>query len=328
MRLSNKIVAVYAALKAKIFGKRTPLLVSWEITRRCNARCKYCNTWNNASKELDTGAVISIIHQLGELGTRMINFTGGEPLLREDIGMILDCCHKNNISTSMNSNGSFVPQRINELNDLQALGISIDGPEEVHDRIRGEGSFRMATEALAVARDRGIRLRLLTVLSEFNLESVGFILKKSVEFDAPAIFQPATKLLLGANEANPIAPDVRRYREAIKELIARKKGRESRYIVNSISGLKFLYNWPDMKRIQCLLNLITCRIESDGNVRICYRNHDQAVKIDEKQRCVKDAFSRLPFIYCDRCCCAATVEMNCLLSLKLDAIFNTWSYIY
>lgn len=133
----------------------------------------------------------------------MIHFTEGEPLLREDIGVILDCCHKKNISTSMNSNGSFVPRRINEISTLHLPGISLDGPKEVHDYIRGKGSFRGAIEAITIARDKGIKLRLLTVLSQCNLQAIDFLLEKAVEFDAPLIFQPATELLLGGDEKIP-----------------------------------------------------------------------------------------------------------------------------
>jgi MoaA/NifB/PqqE/SkfB family radical SAM enzyme len=255
----------------------------------------------------------------------MIHFTGGEPLLREDIGMILDYCHKKNILTAMNSNGAFVPQRINEIATLHLLGISIDGPENVHDYIRGEGSYRKTIEAITIVRDKGIKLRLLAVLSKCNLDAIDFLLEKAMEFDAPLIFQPATELLLGAETNNPIVPDVGRYKQVIKELLVKK--RATKYIANSVSGLKFLYDWPDMKRIRCLAQLISCRIQSDGHIIICYRNQNHAAKIDGERYSIKGAFLQLPFVYCNRCCCASAVEINCLLSLKLDTISNSLSFI-
>src|SRR3989338_71832 len=268
MNLSSKFTCIKAILKAKISNKRIPLLVSWEITKRCNARCKYCNIWNDASGELDTKQVFSIIEELIRMGTRVIHFTGGEPLLREDIGVILDYCHKKKISTSINSNGLFVPLKINEIKRLHLLGISLDGPKEIHDRIRGRGSYAGAIAAIAAARDKGIKLRLLTVLSRVNLDSVDFILSKAAEFNAPVIFQPATDCLLGGEAKNPIASDPARYKQVIKELILKR--RKTRYIANSISGLKFLHLWPKMKKIRCLALLISCRIQSDGRVYICY----------------------------------------------------------
>ncbi len=328
MKLSNEIAVIHALCKAKVFNKKTPLFVSWEITRRCDARCKYCNIWDTAPEELDTGQVLSIIRELSLLGTRMIHFTGGEALLRSDFGHIVQYCHQRGISTSLNSNGALVPSRIDELTTLRVLGISIDGPEEMHDNARGAGSYKKAMEALVVARDRGIQVRLLTVLSRHNLDAVDFLLERAMEFDAAVVFQPATELLLVGEEQNPIAPDVEKYRQVIKEVIAKKRGRQARYIANSLSGLKFLYEWPDMKRIPCLARLISCRIESDGCVSICFRNQTQGGKIGDGRCSIKDAFLRLPPVYCNRCCCAPGVEINCLLSLKFDTIFNAWRYVH
>lgn len=327
MRLSNKIDVIRAVLQAVIFNKRTPLLVSWEITRQCNARCKYCNIWDNPPEELDTGQVLSIIQELSLLGTRMIHFTGGEALLRRDFGRILHYCHQRDILASLNSNGALVPARINELMTLWALAISIDGPEGVHDNARGQGSYKKTMDALAVARDRDIQIRLLTVLSTQNLDAVDFLLEKAQEFNAPVVFQPATELLLGGEERNPIAPDIERYRRTIKELIVKKKGRQSRYIANSLSGLRFLSAWPDIPRIRCLFPLISCRIQSDGRVNICYRNQDYSAKMDEQCPSFNDAFLRLPIVYCNRCCCASLVEINCLMRLKLDTIINSFRFI-
>jgi len=328
MKFSNKIDLIKKVLQAVIFNKRTPLFVSWEITRQCNARCKYCNIWDDSSKELDTGQVLSIIRELSILGTWMIHFTGGEALLRSDFGEILRYCRQRGILTSLNSNGALVPARIDELTTLRVLAISIDGPEEVHDSARGVGSYHKAMDALAVARDRGIQIRLLTVLSKQNLDAVDFLLEKAMEFNATVVFQPATELLLGGQGLNPMSPEVKRYRRKIEELIVKKKGRQSRYIANSLSGLKFLHDWPDMKPILCLARLVSCRIESDGSVLICFRNLTQKRGLDLRSNSMKDVFERLPSVHCNQCYCAPGVELNCLLSLKFDTIFNTWRYLH
>jgi len=310
---------------AKIFRKRTPLLVSWAITHRCNNKCIYCNIWNVNSKELNTKQIFPIIDELSQLGTQIIHFTGGEPLIREDIGIILDYCHKKDISTSIASNGLLVPQRIGELMKLNLLGLSLDGPEEIHDYIRGAGTYRRVIEAINIAKDKGIRVRILAVLSQLNLNVIDFLLEKGREFDAPIIFQPATHLLLGGEKENPIAPNEKEYKRAIDRLIANK--RKTKYIANSISGLKFLYHWPYPQKIRCLSNLISCRIEGDGRIYICFRNQYQGNQVENKNLSVRAAFSRFSSLYCDRCCCASSVELNSLLAFKMDTIFNSWNFI-
>ena len=325
MKLSTRLSFINTVLKAKIFKKRTPFFVSWAITNRCNKKCKYCNIWNVNSEELNTKQVLSIIDELSQLGTQMVHFTGGEPLLREDIGVILDYCHKKHILTSINSNGSLVPQRIDELISLNLLGLSLDGPAEVHDYIRGEGAYREVIEAINIAKHKGKEVRMLIVLSQSNLNAIDFLLEKAREFDAPVLFQPATHLLLGGDNKNPITPEDREYKRAIIELIAKK--RKTKYIGNSVSGLKFLYYWPNLKRIRCMASFISCRIESDGRLYTCFRNQLQGSQIDGRNLSVRAAFSCLPSLYCDCCCCASFVEINCLLALKIDTLFNSWSFV-
>lgn len=322
MKLFNKLSFIPAILNAMVFCKKTPLIVNWEITRRCNSRCQYCNIWSNVCEEKTTSQVISIIQELSRLGTKMVHFTGGEPLLREDIGTILDYCADKNILTTMNSNGFLVPQQLDKIKNVCLLTISLDGPEEVHDSIRGQGAFGKVIRAIVAAKGKGIKVNLLVVLSRANLESIGFLLEKSRELDAPLFFQPATELLLGSSAKNQVTPDIGKYKLVMKELIRRKK--ETRYIANSLSGLRFLSEWPEIPSIRCLVPLISCRVQSDGSVNICYRNQDYSVTINGQNPSFKEAFSRLPLIHCNRCCCASLVEMNSLLSLKLDAILNSW----
>ncbi|HTY44763.1 MAG TPA: radical SAM protein [Patescibacteria group bacterium] len=324
MKLLTKIEYANAILQARLFNRKIPLVVSWEITKQCNARCKYCYIWDAPSEELGTAEALSMIDELKSLGTKSLHFTGGEPLLRQDIGTLLEHCHTQGISTSMNSNGSFVPLKINEIARLSLLKISLDGPEEVHDYIRGDRSYREAIEGIVAAKNKGMNVWLTAVLSKYNLHAIDFLLEKAAEFDAPILFQPATELVLGKDMQNPLMPEKEKYRQAIKGLILKKK--KTRCIANSISGLKFLYTWPEINRIHCLANLISCRIESDGRICICYRNQIGAKKISGQKPSFKDVFSGLPFVYCDRCCCAPTVEINCLLSLKLDTLTNSYRY--
>ena len=323
MKLKDKLFVFNSLLMARVFKKKTPLIVSWAITARCNKSCQYCDIRDITIKELETEQVLSIIAELSRLGTKIIHFTGGEPLLREDIGTVLDDCSKRGISTSINSNGSFFEQRIGELKNLNLVGLSLDGPEEVHDSIRGKGSYREVTTALALAKSKGINARIHTVLSKANLQSIDFLLKKAEEFGTPILFQPSTALRMGGNRQNPLSPDEKEYKQAIEYLIARKNKTE--YIGHSISGLKFLYHWPQLKRIRCWASLVSARIEGDGSVDVCFRNRFKSKQADISDLNFSKGFYSLPFLYCDQCCCASSVELNCLLSLHLDTILNTWN---
>ena len=323
MKLKDKLFVLRSLFMARVFKKKTPLIVSWAISARCNKSCQYCDIRDIKIKELETEQVLSTIAELSRLGTKIIHFTGGEPLLREDIGIILDYCSKKGLSTSINSNGSLFEQRIGELKNLNLVGLSLDGPEEIHDSIRGKGSYREVIAALALAKNKGINARIHTVLSKSNLQSVDFLLKKAEEFDAPILFQPSTALRMGGNQQNPLSPNEKEYKQVIEYLMAKKNKTE--YIGHSISGLKFLYRWPQLKRIRCWASLISARIESDGSVDVCFRNRFKSRRADASDFNFQKGFYSLPFLYCDQCCCASSVELNCLFSLNLDTIFNTWN---
>ncbi len=322
MNIRDKLFVVSSLLLARLAKKKTPLIVGWAITTRCNKSCAYCDIRNIKAKELDTEHVLALAAELSRLGTKIIHFTGGEPLLREDIGTIIDYCSKMGMSTSINSNGSLVEQRIKELGNLHLMGLSLDGPEEVHDSIRGKGSYKEVITALTLLKQQGIRLRLLAVLSKSNLQCIDFLLEKAEEFDAPILFQPSTALLLGGNQPNPLSLDDAEYKKAIDCLIAKK--RKTAYIAHSLSGLRFLRNWPHIKKIRCYARLVSTRIESNASVDMCFRNQFSIRGNDTGHVPFQERFYSAPFISCDRCCCASSVELNCLLSPKVDTVLNAW----
>ena len=320
MKTSNKLLAAYMLLKAKLFKRRFPIIVSWSLTYRCNYRCKYCGIWNNKSEELNTKQILSLIDEMAQMGTQRIHFTGGEALLREDIELILNHCKRRGISTALNSNGCLVPKKMGGLANLDLLSLSLDGPEEIHDAIRGKNSYREVMDAIEVAKQENIKIRFITVVSKLNLNTIDFVLNKAKELNSVVIFQPATRLLLESKSVNPIAPFEKEYSQVITKLIREK--RKNRYIGNSISGLKHLYNWPKPTELPCVNSLIACRIEPDGSLYGCANFKETARRLNCADPSFKKAFNDLVAAHCRKCWCASYVELNCLFSFKLDTIFN------
>lgn len=309
-------------LKARLFKKSAPVFVNWSITNKCDSRCRYCKLWNIKSEELTTKQIIDLIDELENLGTKVINFTGGEPLMHNDIGVIIDYTHKKGIFSILNLSGSLVSERKTVLNNVSTVKLSFDGPKDVHDFIRGENSFEKVIEAIHVIKSRPIRLFLCSVLSRYNLRCVDYILDTAQKFNVPVAFQPASLTILGSDEINPISPPLEEYRKAISKLISKKKDRVlGKYIFNSITGLKHIYNWPLPKKIPCGGGLIFCRIESNGDISLCARS-----QISRKLNCIdmgfREAFNELRPRFCDSCWCAGVIECNHLLSFDFDTIIN------
>ena len=113
-----------------------PLLVQIIPIRRCNIDCGYCNEYDKTSPPVPTDVLKRRIDKLAELGTSVVAFSGGEPMLHPDLDALIRHVRACGMMAGLITNGYFlVPQRIEQLNaaGLDFLQISIDNvePDEV-----------------------------------------------------------------------------------------------------------------------------------------------------------------------------------------------------
>lgn len=113
-----------------------PLLVQIIPIRRCNIDCGYCNEYDKVSEPVPTDVMKQRIDKLAELGTSVVAFSGGEPMLHPDLDELLRHIRSRGMMAGLITNGYFlVPKRIVALNcaGLDFLQISIDNvdPDEV-----------------------------------------------------------------------------------------------------------------------------------------------------------------------------------------------------
>src|SRR5207248_7582718 len=113
-----------------------PLLVQIIPIRRCNIDCGYCNEYDKVSPPVPTELLKRRIDRLAVLGTSVVAFSGGEPMLHPDLDDLIRHIRRRGMMAGLITNGYFlVPKRIEELNaaGLDFLQISIDNvePDEV-----------------------------------------------------------------------------------------------------------------------------------------------------------------------------------------------------
>jgi MoaA/NifB/PqqE/SkfB family radical SAM enzyme len=109
-----------------------PLLVQIIPIRRCNIDCGYCNEYDKTSAPVPTDLMERRIDKLAELGTSVVAFSGGEPMLHPDLDRLIRRIRGRGMMAGLITNGYFlVPKRIKDLNDagLDFLQISIDNVE-------------------------------------------------------------------------------------------------------------------------------------------------------------------------------------------------------
>lgn len=324
-KLRFLFLTVIDLFKVKVLGKKIPLAVSWCITKRCNYRCMYCGTWKIPSQELSTSEICNIIDEMKKSGVRKITFTGGEPLLRDDIGEIVDYVHKKDILVNINSNGSLFKIKIHKLRNLDSLGLSLEGPEEVHDVLRQKGSFKDVMEAVDIAVANKIKISFSVTLNSLNFNCIDYLLNLAKRHKTRIVFQPSTEKLLGGEEINPVSLTAVKYSQTVNRIIQYKAGEYRRIIRNSLAGLKHLSSWPNLKGINCPGGFITCRINSDGSVFHCAKAKD---RVEFPLNCIEDgfrkAFNNLSPITCSMCSCALRVEASYILRLNLAALMNAF----
>lgn len=134
------------------------LILQWHITSRCNLRCKHCYQVSYQTPELDFHNILGIMKQYSELLSALnrkghINFTGGEPFLREDFFDLLHECKRYSslFSFGILTNGTLLNRKtVEELKKLQPdfIQVSIEGNREIHDSIRGSGNLDIVIKGL------------------------------------------------------------------------------------------------------------------------------------------------------------------------------------
>ena len=139
-----------------------PVHVVWEITLACDLKCIHCGSraGHRRPSELSTAECLEVVEALARLGTREISLIGGEAYLRKDFTEIISAISSHGIYCAIQTGGrQFTPARLQAAIQagLGGLGVSLDGMEPLHDRLRGVGgSFRSAHDLLLRAREAGL----------------------------------------------------------------------------------------------------------------------------------------------------------------------------
>jgi len=318
----HALQTIGALAKARILKRRIPLFVEWNLTFRCNLRCKYCGAFEATREGLSTPEVLEGLDGLWKLGSRWITFGGGEPLLHKDVGEILHHAKRRGFQVYLSTNGALIPGKTEALARVDHVNLSLDGAREVNDEVRGKGAFDTTLAAIAACKDLGLPASLQCVLSSYNLDSVEDVLEIASNDGLPVMFQPATQWLDSSTKPNPIAPPVEAYRRTIEQLIVLKK--KGAPIRNSVAGLQHLYKWPDPTPIWCSAGLLTCTVEPDGIMVACHQAQvGQYLEGRFNPGPMKEQFERLPLpSACAQCWCAPVVELALLFSLRPAAFLN------
>ncbi|MFZ5892430.1 MAG: pyrroloquinoline quinone biosynthesis protein PqqE [Myxococcota bacterium] len=154
-----------------------------ELSYRCPLRCPYCSNpvdYQARRDELTTEVWLRVLTQAAELGALQVNFTGGEPLLRDDLEALVRRANELDLYTSLITSG--VPLERERLARLRELGLnavqlSLQDPRESNsNRISGMACHAQKLEVARWIKELGFPLTLNVVLHRENLDQVAPII--------------------------------------------------------------------------------------------------------------------------------------------------------
>lgn len=165
-------------MKRDIDFNQAPLLLIWEITRSCELACRHCRASaenRRDPRELSTEQGYRLIDDVVAMGTPLIIFTGGDPLQRDDLEDLIRYAKAAGlrVGTIPATTPRLTRERLVAIKEagVDQVAFSIDGATEAeHDDFRRvPGSFKLAMQGAAWARELGIPLQANTVFGSWNV---------------------------------------------------------------------------------------------------------------------------------------------------------------
>jgi MoaA/NifB/PqqE/SkfB family radical SAM enzyme len=219
-------------IAGRIWSKNLSYLI-FQITSKCNAACEHCFNWRNTQdpnrlkdRELSLDEIETLTKKLPPM--LLVNLCGGEPTLRNDLPEIVSLFNRNTGAKyiTIPTNG-FLPHRTEEIfgrifsenpETFFRLGISLDGWEEEHDRIRRHpGGFQKVLTTAGKLRE--LKSRYTNFFAEANIvfskdtqDSIGDLVKR---IHSTELFDSIAVLYIRGNPKDPelLQPDLEKYRE-------------------------------------------------------------------------------------------------------------------
>ena len=184
-----------------------PKVAAFEVTGRCPLRCRHCRAAavSDGHDPLDTAACKAILKGLADYSRCVLIFTGGEPMMRDDIVELVAYARSLGLRPVMASCGERLDREaLAELKQagLLSLSFSLDGADAAtHDGFRqSSGAFALVIDAVRAAQSVGIRFQINTTLTRLNADSLGAIADLAVSLGA-SCWNPFVLVPVGRGQA-------------------------------------------------------------------------------------------------------------------------------
>lgn len=342
MKLSVILNSLKDVLLSKIFPlRKAPFSMYWIITDRCANNCRYCNYHNGdhealKKQELPTEKVKEILREMAGAGCRKIQFTGGEPLLRDDIVEIVKTAKECGMYVGLSTSGVGLSKRPDIYKYLDMAFISLDGPAHIHNESRGGNFFEYAKQAVDFFKKHKVKVFTTAVLTKLNVASIDYLLdfaknnkiignfvlcNSQPELDNTHIptADAITNLLLNNEESRDILNYIK------------KKKSEGYSIGSTTTYFNYLLSWGDYlcryktskhQGVNCYAGQFFGFLFPNGDLYPCGDLYWRVKPINAASEGFKKAFWRIEKPECQACLNGCYVEQNLVYSLKWSSILE------
>lgn len=169
-----------------------PILCNYYVTFRCNASCAFCDIWEKPSPYITLDQAEQNFKDLKKLGVKVIDFTGGEPLLHQQLDQLLDLAKKYGFITTVTTNCLLYPKWADRLHGkVDMLHFSLDSADKTtHDQSRNVACFDFVMESIEIARLLGERPDILFTVMEDNVHELTQVYDLCQKHDLLLILNP------------------------------------------------------------------------------------------------------------------------------------------
>jgi MoaA/NifB/PqqE/SkfB family radical SAM enzyme len=268
-------VPLFLAKYAYLTARRRPILVHFEVTMRCNARCSFCDYWKTPA-EAKEHELKSFADAARFFNPMMVTFTGGEPTLRKDleelVSTVANAIHLKYI-TMITHGGMLTPERAWSLwqAGINQFNISLDYLDGRHDTARGiPGLTAKIFKNVAIMREKGIdSIRFNSVIKDDNIDQIMPIAEHAAKLGCGVNFSVYTDSKNGSKEHLIRDDQLAAIDKMVADLLAFKRKRRG-IITNSDYYIEQIprYVRGEMKE-PCQAGVRTIHIDPTGHVKRC-----------------------------------------------------------
>lgn len=160
----------------KAFQEHRPSEIIWNITSRCNLKCRHCYAdcdLNTLPQELSTAEALNLLDQMAEAGVPLLFVTGGEPMTRPDFWELLARAQTHGIRVVLSTNAILIDDAAADrlvTYDVDYVATSLYGPPAFHDEYVGvPGAWAKTTSAVKRLQKRGVKVGIKTTVTTSTL---------------------------------------------------------------------------------------------------------------------------------------------------------------